>query len=439
MSDAKLEAIAQKLIAEGKKYGATDCDVTITTSQAVETTVRLGEVEKLEGAQMRGLSFRALVGHKSATSSTSDLKAASLTRLVKDTIATAEASEEDPYAGLPEAEELAQNFPELKILDASIGDIPVERKIELAMEAERFARQADKRITNSDGATFADSIGYIVHANSRGFVGSYQGSRCSLSAGVVASQDEQMQTGGWWTSSRTFEGLESPEAVGMKAAERALRQLGAKKVKSQEVPVIFDPIMAARLISMFVGAAAGSHIYRKSSFLVGKLGEIVAAKGVTIIDDPLMPGRLGSHPFDGEGLPCRTRTIVDEGRLETYLLSTYAARRLNAKANSGGLGNLYLKAGTDSPEDIIGSVKNGLYLTSVSGPGFNVVTGDYSLGASGIWIENGKLAYPVSGITVASDLLSMFSNIEAIGNDLIFRTSTASPTIKISKMTVAGE
>jgi PmbA protein len=307
------------------------------------------------------------------------------------------------------------------------------------MAAESAAREADSRITNSDGASFNDSSGAFIHANSRGFVGGYQGSHVSLSAGVVASKDGEMQTGGWWATSRDFKGLESPEKVGKTAAQRALRQLGARKVKSQEVPVIYDPLMAARLLSQFIGAASGAHIYRKSSFMVDKLGEMVANSIVTVIDDPLMPGRLGSKPFDSEGMKCQTRTLIKDGRLETYLLSSYAGRKLNCKPNSGSVGNLYLKPGDSTPESIIESVKNGLLLTSVSGMGFNAVTGDYSMGASGTWIENGKLAYPVSGITVAGNVLEMFGNIEAIGNDLNFRSSTVSPTIKISKMTVAGE
>ncbi|MBK7747438.1 MAG: TldD/PmbA family protein [Candidatus Obscuribacter sp.] len=439
MPSEDLEKIARNIIAEAKRAGATDCDVTISTRSAVETTVRMGEVEKLEGAQMRGVEFRALVGHKSASTSTSDLSASAIKQMVRDTIAMAEASEADPYSGLPEVEDLCTGYPELNLYDPSIAEIAVERKIELAMAAESAAREADSRITNSDGASFNDSSGAFIHANSRGFVGGYQGSHVSLSAGVVASKDGEMQTGGWWATSRDFKGLESPEKVGKTAAQRALRQLGARKVKSQEVPVIYDPLMAARLLSQFIGAASGAHIYRKSSFMVDKLGEMVANSIVTVIDDPLMPGRLGSKPFDSEGMKCQTRTLIKDGRLETYLLSSYAGRKLNCKPNSGSVGNLYLKPGDSTPESIIESVKNGLLLTSVSGMGFNAVTGDYSMGASGTWIENGKLAYPVSGITVAGNVLEMFGNIEAIGNDLNFRSSTVSPTIKISKMTVAGE
>jgi PmbA protein len=256
---------------------------------------------------------------------------------------------------------------------------------------------------------------------------------------VASDKDGEMQTNGWHAASRSFKGLESPEAIGKKAAERALRQLGARKVKSQVVPVVFDQQMAARLIGQFVSAASGRSIDRKSTFLLNKLGEIVASKQVTIVDDPLMKGKLGSRPFDGEGLPMKRRIIVGEGKLLTYLVDAYAGRKLKCEPNSSGTGNLYLEAGDKTAEEIIASVKNGLYLTSVSGSGVNGVTGDYSLGASGMWIEDGKLAYPVSGITVASNLLDMFAGIIAVGNDLEFRSSTSSPTILIDKMTVAGE
>lgn len=436
---AVLEGVARFIIEEATRLGATDADVTISTSESVDTTVRLGVVEELQGAQSRGVSLRVFVGKRSASSSSSDLRRPSLRKMVKTTIALARASEEDPTAGLPEAHQFAKNIPDLGLYDSSIPAIAVEKKIEMALAAEAAARSADPRITNSEGASFSDGGGIHVYATTRGFLGSYAGNWCSLNTQVVASQDGQMQVNGWGSSSRSLAGLESPEAIGKKAAARALRQLGARRVKSQVVPVVFDQQMAARLLGQFVGAASGTAIYRKSSFLLGKLDEVVASKAVTIIDDPLMPGKIGSRPFDGEGLPMRRRTIVDAGKLTTYLVGCYAGRKLGCEPNSASVGNLYLAPGTKSPEEIIASVKNGLYLTSVSGPGFNAVTGDYSLGASGIWIEDGKLAFPVSGITVASNLLDMFAGILEVGNDLEFRSSTNSPTILIDKMTVAGE
>jgi len=327
----------------------------------------------------------------------------------------------------------------LSLVDHAIAKIPTEKKIQIALAAEEAARGFDARITNSRGASFTDWSGSTVLANSHGFVGHYSSTHCSISAAVVASQENEMQVGGWSSGALSYGKLESPAQVGATAASRALRMLGARKVKSQMVPVIFDPLMAATLLAQFVGATAGSHVYRNSSFLAGKINEKVASEAVKIIDDPLMIGGLGSRPYDGEGMPSRKRTLVDNGILQSYLLGSYSARKLDTVPNSGGTGNLHFQAGNCSPEEIIATVDNGLYLTSVSGPGFNVVTGDYSRGASGIWIEGGKLTYPVEGITIAGNMLDMFANIELVGNDLIFRSSTASPTLKIAAMMVAGE
>lgn len=438
-SKDSLLTAARFVIEEAGRLGASDSEVSISAMQSTVVGVRLGEVEKLEGANSRSLHFQAFVGKKSASTSTSDFRKSALTAAVADTIAMARASEEDPFAGLPERERLAQEVPELALFDPAIAALAPERKIKMAMQAEKTARNADKRISNSQGAKYSDRSGVTVYANSLDFIGSYSGSMCSIYAGVVASQDGQMQVGGWGSACRSLQGLEEPESVGAEAARRALRMLGSVKVKSQVVPVVFDQQMAAEILGQFIAAAVGSHVYRNSSFLAGKLGEVVASANVTVIDDPLIKGGLGSRPFDGEGLPMRKRTIVDGGRLSTYLLNSYAARKLATVPNCGGTGNLYLQPGMMSADEIIATVDNGLYLTSVSGPGFNMVTGDYSLGASGLWIEKGKLAYPVDGITVASNLLKMFADIEAVGNDLVFRSATVSPTVKIAAMTVAGE
>ncbi len=427
------------IVAEAKKQGATDCEVSIRSSQSVDITVRLGVVEQLEGAQARGIHFGAYVGQKSAACSTSDFRRPALKKLVKDTIDLAIASEEDPFAGLPDKRYLAKKVPDLGLYDPTIPDIPVEKKIQLAIDTEAAALAVDGRLTNSNGASFSDGGGTTVYANSRGFLGTYEGNYCSLGVSVVASENGEMQTNGWYSTSRKYALLETPEHVGKKAAERALRQLGGRKVKSQVVPVVFDQQMASRLISQFVSAASGRSIDRKSSFLVGKLGQAVAPEFVTITDDPLMIGRLGSRPFDGEGMPMKRRNIIERGVLMTYLVDAYAARKLECEPNTSSTGNLYLHAGTQTAEEIIATVKNGLYLTSVSGPGFNGVTGDYSLGASGQWIVDGQLTYPVSGITIASNILDMFLGIVAVGNDLEFRSSTNAPTILIAEMTIAGE
>jgi len=257
-----------------------------------------------------------------------------------------------------------------------------------------------------------------------------------------------MQRDSWYSVSRTFKGLEAPETVGATAAKRALRRLGARKVPTQDAPIVFDPDMAASLLRTIAGAASGTSIYRGTSFLLNRLGEQVAADSVTVIDDGTIPGALGSRPFDGEGVPTRRTVVVEHGVLQSYLLDTYCARRLgltstgNAAREAGGISvgsaNLYLVPGTHTPEEIIGSVKSGLYLTELIGFGVNMVTGDYSRGAVGLWIENGELTYPVEEITIAGNLLEMWRHIDMVGNDLVLRGRTAAPTLKIERMTIAG-
>lgn len=434
----RLQDLAQFVVREAGRLGATDCDVRIEGDESVETSIRLGEVEELKGAQGRGLTFRAFVGKKSASTSTSDFRRRQLTKLVRDTIAMAKLSEADEFAGLPDDQDLAKSVPDLGLFDGEAGKLSAEAKLELAIAAEKAAMAADPRITNSEGSGFSDHTSTIVYANSRGFVGSFSASSCSLGLAVVASEGEDMQVGYWTSSSRKLSGLAGAEAVGRKAAERALRMLGGKKVPSCKVPVIFDNLMAGQLLGQFAGAAVGASIYRRSSFLVGKLGQKVAISGLQIICDPFITGGMGSRPFGSEGLAVRKREIVKDGVLAEYFLDGYSARKLGCRPNGGGPTNLYIPAGDKSLAEMIASVKSGLYLTSVSGPGFNQVTGDYSRGASGIWIEDGKLTHAVREITVAGNVLDMLQNITAIGNDLEFRSSVNSPSLMIGEMMIAG-
>ncbi len=287
-------------------------------------------------------------------------------------------------------------------------------------------------------------------ANSLGFVGDYRRSYCSISAVPIAELDGNMQRDYWYTVGRTITALDSPESVGREAQRRTLRRLGARKVPTQRVPIVFDPQVSKSLIDHIFEAANGDSVYRHASFLAGKLGETIAGSNVTVIDDGTMRGGFGSSPFDGEGVPTRRTIVVENGVLSSYLLNCYTARKLGLETtgnasrgitgNPGiGSGNFYLQPGTQSPREIIACVKNGLYLTEFLGFGVNLVTGDFSRGASGLWIENGELTYPVEEITVAGNLKDMFKNIAAIGNDLEWRSSTACPTILIEGMTIAGE
>jgi PmbA protein len=326
----------------------------------------------------------------------------------------------------------------------------VEEKIQMALDAEKSALSYDSRITNSEGAEFSNHFGRVIYANSQGFSGAYDGSNFGHSVSPVASQNGSMQRDYWYSSNRKFSRLESPKRVGETAAQRVLRRLGGRKVKTCEVPVIFDPEIAGSLLRNLSSALSGYSLYKGASFLVGKLGTKIASELVTVVDDGTIPGALGSRPFDAEGLPTRKKTVIDKGQLASYLLDTYSGKKLgmastgNASRSVGeppgvAPSNFYFAPGTRSPKEIISSVKTGLYLTELIGFGVNLVTGDYSRGAAGLWIENGELSYPVEEVTIAGNLKEMFQNIEMVGNDLEMRGRIAAPTIKISRMTVAGD
>src|SRR5882672_11897799 len=371
-------------------------------------------------------------------------------RLVEDTTRMAQATAQDPHSGLPAAEDLAREIPELDLLDADARSISVEEKIRMALAAEKTALEYDPRITNCEGGEFSNQFGRVIYVSSHGFSGEYEGSTFGHSVAPVAAQNGAMQRDYWYSSNRKFSRLESPKKVGEKAAQRVLRRLGAKKVKTCEVPIVFDPEIAASLMRNLSSALSGYALYKGASFLIGKLGARIGAELLTVIDDATIPGALGSRPFDAEGLPTRKKTVVERGELQSYLLDTYSGKKLGMKSTgnaSRSVGeppgvspaNFYLASGKDSPEKIIKSVKAGLYVTEMIGFGVNMVTGDYSRGAAGLWIENGEFAFPVEEITIAGNLKEMLQNIEMIGDDLEMRGRIASPTIKISRMTVAGD
>jgi PmbA protein len=362
----------------------------------------------------------------------------------------AQTTAQDPHGGLPDDEELAREIPDLDLLDGEARSVSVDDKIQMALETEKSALAFDERIANSEGAEFSDGFGRVIYASSQGFSGEYEGSNFGHSVAPVAKSNGSMQRDYWYSSNRKFARLDSPQSVGEKAARRVLRRLGARKVKTCEVPVVFDPEMAASLLRVLSSAVSGYALYKGASFLVGKLGEQIGSELLTVIDDATIPGALGSKPFDGEGLATRKKTIVERGKLQSYLLDSYSGRKLgmpstgNASRSVGdppgvAPANFYLSAGCHSPEEIIASVKRGLYVTEMIGFGVNMVTGDYSRGAAGLWIENGELTYPVEEVTIASNLGNMFQAIEMVGNDLELRARIAAPTIKIAQMTLAGD
>ncbi len=452
MTFESLPEVAQSTIRLALESGATDAECTISEGEEFSANVRMRELETLKDAGSRGAGLRVLIGKRMGASYTSDLSPEGIRQMVQSAIDLAGLTTEDPFAGLPDASQLGSIPGDLKLFSGETANLPTEQRIEIAKRAEAAALDFDKRITNSEGASFDSSVGGRVFANSRGFVGSYRSSYCSVSAVPVASQNggsNSMERDYWFTTARDYRGLESPEYVGRKAAERALRRLGAVKVETQRVPVIFEPRVARSLLSNIFEAVEGRAIYRNASFLAGKLGEKVACANFTLIDDGTIPGLFGTSPFDDEGVPTRRTPVIAGGVLRSYLLNTYAAGKLgmtttgNASrgitGNAGiGHGNFFLEAGPRSPEAILLGVKNGFLVTELIGTGVNTVTGDYSRGAVGIWIRDGEPAFPVSEVTIASTLQEMLTGIAEIGSDLEFRGSVSAPTILIGEMTVAG-
>lgn len=436
------------VLKRARERGATEADAFLVEDRAFSAQVRLGRVDTVKHAREQHLSLRVFSGKSAAAASTSDFSRTSVERLVDEAVSLSRITAPDELSGLPEGSALAREIPALDLHDPTGHDLSPEEKIELARRCEAAALAADPRITNSEGGDFADRRARYAYAGSHGFAAEYETSSFSLSASPVASENGHMQRDGWYHVTRKRARLDSPEEIGKTAARRALRRLGARQVKTSQVPVIFDPEMAASLVGHVAGAVAGPSLYRGASFLLGKLGQQIAAPGVTIIDDGTMSGGLGSRPFDGEGLAVLRTVIVDKGVLTSYLLDTYSGRKLGmasthhaARSGSGvtvGTTNLYLANGAADPKDLIGSVKQGLYVTELIGFGVNGVTGDYSRGAVGMWIDNGELAYPVEGITIAGNLLDMFHAIDGVGNDLVFRDRTAAPSVLIGRMTVAG-
>lgn len=441
--------VVARALAGAKAHGASAADALLIESESFFVQVRLRALDKLKGAQERRLGLRVLFGSRSATASTSDLSPAALDRFVEETCTLARTTGEDPWAGLPEPGELAGAVPDLDLWDPGVGDLAVEERIERARRAEEAALGADPRIGNSEGAEWEDVRARVTYGNSHGFVGQYRGTSASLSVTPVARQDGQMQRDAWYTTGRRLATLEVPEAVGKRAADRVLRRLGARKIPTQQAPVVFDPETAASLLRSLASAASGHSIYRGSSFLVGRLGTRIAPAHVTVLDDGTRPQGLGSKPFDGEGVPTRQTAVIEKGILLSFLLDTYSARKLRLRSTGNAARspedapaaaptNFFLVPGDTPPDSIVRSVRSGLYVTELIGFGINPVTGDYSRGAAGLWIDQGELAYPVEEITIAGNLLEMLAAVEAVGSDLEFRGRIAAPTLLIGRMTIAG-
>jgi PmbA protein len=449
--ETDLREVAQDLVRRAMAGGATSAEAVVREGDEFSTLVRLGQVETLKESGSRAVGVRVFFGQRAASTYSSDFSRAGLDRMLTSALALARITSEDPFGGIPDASQLGEISGNLDLYHEDVYSLPGADRIDYARRAEKAALDFDPRIKNSEGGSFDAATGHKVLANSHGFVGEYRRSYCSVAAIPIAQDDKgAMQRDYWFSVARDLGRLESAEQVGRVAAERTIRRLGARKAKTAQVPVIFDPMVAASILEHIFEGVNGDSVYRGASFLAGKLGQKIAGNNVTVIDDGTIPGGFGTSPFDGEGIPTRRTLVIENGMLKSYLLNTYTAKKLGlqttANASRGlagtpgiGPGNYFLQPGKRTPKEVIGDVKEGLYVTEFLGHGANLVTGDYSRGASGLWISGGELTYPVEEITVAGNLKDMFFHISEIANDLEFRGSVASPTIRIDGLTVGGE
>ena len=448
----ELLGLGERVVAMATARGATVAECVLRTGAELSAKVRLGAPELVEEAGHRAAGLRVMKGKRVASTSTSDLSEAGLERFVADALELADLSQEDAFAGPADPKLLCDpgKGPDLELYDPAGGSVNAAQAIATATKAEAAARAFDPRITNSEGASFARTAGGSVIVLSSGFRGVTKGSYVSLSVEPVAADEGgKNRRGSHWAAKRFLADLDDPEEVGREAARRTVRKLGARTVATGEYPVVFDPNTARAILSLLAGCVMGSAIWRKSSYLVGREGTRVASDLVSVVDDPLRKRAPGSRAFDGEGLASRVNTVVEKGILRTYLCDSYSARKLGRESTAsasrgGGAGvgpstsNFILEPGNASGEDIVKATKRGLYVTEMMGFGFNAVTGDFSRGAGGFWIEDGAFAFPVSEVTISLNVDDLWQRIDAVGSDLDLRTSTVAPTLRVSKMTVAG-
>jgi len=435
--------LADRLINYGLKLGADEIEIAFSQSREFNVDVRLGQVENLVEADALYCSVRLFKDKRAVSFSSSDLQVSTLQQLLRNALKRAELTNPDEFSGLPAPSLFKIDFNSLKLHDEEIYRLKPKDQVKLALETERLALK-DKRITNSLGASFTAYEMKTLLVNSLGFAGEYPQTYFSLSLGLQAGSGDNLVEDYWFSSRRFLSELARPEEVAQKAVERTVRQLHPRKIKTQKVPVVFEPLMTSWLLGFLFSCVSGTAVYQKASFLAGRLGEKIAGENITVVDDGLLPGKLGSRPFDAEGVPTQRTMVIEKGVLKNFLCNTYAARKLNLKPTGNGDGygvvpnNFYLEPGPYRPEEIIRSVKKGLYLTKTIGHGLNPVTGDVSRGAFGLWIEDGEIAYPVSEITIAGNLREMLQQIEMVGQDLNFESAICGPTIKVAEMTVAG-
>ena len=436
--EAIYKETVQLMLDEASKLGATSAEAGLSVESGLSVNVRLGDVETIEHNRDKVLGATVYFGQRKGSASTTDFSPAAIKETVKAACDIAKHTEEDKYAGLADAELMAKDIPELGLY--CHWDVTADAAIELAQQCEDVARNYDKRITNSEGAAISTHDGYRFYGNSNGFMGGYASSRHSLSCTVIGETENGMQRDHWYTVARNPVNLESAQQVGEKAAQHTINRLDARKIPTCQAPVIFSAEVARGLLGSMLRAISGGSQYRKSSFLLDHKGKQIFPERYTIDERPHLIGALGSCPFDNEGVATQSRNWVEDGVLQGYVLDSYAARRLcmQTTGNSGGVHNLFINDDGKNREDLLKEMGTGLLVTEVMGQGVNIVTGDYSRGASGFWVENGEIQYPVEEITIASTLQDMYKQLVYVANDVDTRGNVQTGSWLIEKMSVAG-
>lgn len=433
-----LQQQVEEIVAEARRQGATACEVAVSLEQGLSTSVRQREVETVEFNRDQGFGITLYVGHRKGSASTSASGPDAIRETVAAALAIAKHTSEDESSGLADAALMAKEQPDFDLFHP--WDITPEQAIERALICEAAAFEADSRIKNADGTTLNVHQGCRVYGNSHGFIGGYASTRHSLSCVMIAEGEGQMQRDYWYDVNRRGDQLMDARLIGQKAAERAASRLGARPVPTCEVPVLFSAELAGGLFGSFLGAVSGGNLYRKSSFLEGAIGQRLFPEWMTIDERPHLVGAMGSSAFDGDGLATYAKPFVENGDLVSYILSTYSGRKLGlpSTANAGGVHNLFVSHGTEDQAALIRRMGRGLLVTELMGSGLNMVTGDYSRGAAGFWVENGEIQFPVQEVTIAGNMREMFKQIVAVGNDLEMRSNIRTGSVLIEKMMVAG-
>ena len=433
-----LQEQVERIVAEARRQGASACEVAVSMEQGLSTTVRQGEVETVEFNRDQGFGITLYVGQRKGSASTSAAGDAAIRETVAAALAIAQHASEDDCAGLADAALMARELPELDLYHP--WNLAPERAVELALSCEEAAFAHDPRISNADGTTLNTHLGCRVYGNSHGFVGGYASSRHSLSCVMIAEGEGQMQRDYWYDVNRQGELLTDPALIGRKAAERSVARLGARPVPTCEVPVLFAAELATGLFGSFLAAISGGNLYRHSSFLEGALGQQLFPAWLNLDERPHLPRAMASAAFDGDGLATYAKPFVAGGELVSYVLGTYSGRKLGmpSTANAGGVHNLFVSHGDEDQRALLRRMGRGLLVTELMGQGLNMVTGDYSRGAAGFWVENGEIQFPVQEVTIAGNLRDMFRQVVAVGNDLELRGNIRTGSVLIEKMTVAG-